>query len=242
MIKRITEIGELSCVDSPIFPLIYSTFLYPANESDGVFKLTENDGEKLIFSMKNGSVVLLKINTCDDFSEFNMFLSFWGIKEVISDFKFSEKCLEYPLLSANTQGNVCNGIKHLSCASHLDDYKRIYFLLNSVGENFEQWFSLFSRKINKNAALCCYIEEEKIVKSVCTATAVYKENAVISGVATNSDIFGKGYGTRCVKGTLSHLNNINVKNAFLWCEEKTAEFYKKMNFTQCGAIYICEEF
>ncbi len=242
MIKRIKDIGELSYISSPLFPLIYTDLFHTVTDSDGVFGCFENGKVICLFSMKSGSAVLIKTGEVGDFSELFTFLSFLGVNEIISDFRLNADMKSYPLLCRQTE--CVKWVEHstLSPLSRLEDYRNIYALLNTQGENFDEWFSLFSRKINRKNALCTYIQEDNTVKSVCAVTGIYCDSAVISGVVTNIFLRGKGYATKCVESAISELNKMNVETAFLWCENNLIEFYEKMNFSRCGEIYICEDF
>ncbi len=240
MIKRVTDINTPSGVNSPLFPLICTDFHYPSCDSDGVFEGVFEDKREFILSLKNGTATIVKIGTITETEELDTFLSFWGVKSVISDFKLHENGKKYPLLMKTAFYENEQGVEKLSSFSKFVDYEGIYSLLNSNGDNFSQWFSSFSRKINKNDAICTFLREENKIKSLCVVNSIFGDKAIISGVATSPDKRNKGYASRCIKEALNELYKRNVNTCFLWCEPSVSPLYEKLGFKQITKIYIEE--
>ncbi len=240
MIKRVTDINTLSGVKSPLFPLIFTDFHYPSCDSDGVFEGVYNDNREFVFLLKNSTATIVKTGDITETEELDTFLSFWDVKSIISDFKLYENGIKHPLLMKNTSFENTDGVENLSTFSKFSDYEAIYSLLNSNGDNFPQWFSSFSRKINKNDAFCAFLREEKRIKSLCVVNSVFKDKAIISGVATGFDCRNKGYASRCINKALNELHKRNIKTCFLWCDTLVLPFYERLGFKKITDIYIEE--
>ncbi len=238
MIKRVRDINALGGGKSPLFPLIYADFYYSSNESDGVFELVSEGQRQLLISLKNGTAVLVKTGDNTELEELYSFLSFWNVKDVLSDFKTEKFNNAYPLLKCLSEKDANNKVKQLCNSSKFADYEKIYNLLNCNGENFSEWFTVFSRKINNNDAVCCYFEEDSFVKSLCLVTAIFKNSAVISGVVTSPEYRSKGLASMCVKGAVGELYKRKINNVYLWCEKNTVPFYKSLGFKEQGEVYI----
>ncbi len=240
MIKRVTDINTLSGVNSPLFPLIYTDFHYPSCDSDGVFEGVFKDKREFVLSLKNGTATIVKTDGITEADVLDTFLSFWNVKSVISDFKLHENGKEYPFLMKATSYGKTEGVEKLSNSSKFGDYEEIYSLLNSNGDNFPQWFTSFSRKINKNDAVCTFVREENTIKSVCVVNSIFGDKAIISGVATNPQSRNKGYASRCIKAALNELYKRNINTCFLWCEPSVSPLYEKLGFKKITEIYIEE--
>ncbi len=240
MIKRVTDINTLSGVNSPLFPLIHTDFYYPSCDSDGVFEGVFEDKREFILSLKNGTATIVKTDGITDMEELNTFLSFWGVKSVISDFKLHENGRKYPLLMKTTSHEDTQGVEKLSSFSKFADYEEICSLLNSNGGNFSQWFSSFSRKINKNDSICTFLRVGQKIKSLCIVNSIFRDKAIISGVATSFEYRNKGYAAKCLKEALNELYKRDIKICFLWCETSVLPFYEKLGFKIITEIYIEE--
>ncbi len=237
MITKVTDVNALSGVDSPLFPLIYSDFRYPSSESDGVYEHIEYGKRQCIISVKNGTAVIVKTGENFNSDELFAFFSFWSISDILADFKLKNTQKAYPLFSAASCENISIDTCFLSPKSRFSDYEKLYSLLSEYGENFSEWFSVFSRKINNGDALCSYITAENKIKSACVVNSIYANSAVISGVATHSGYRKKGCASMCIKAMLNKLHVRGVQNVYLWCETNNTDFYKNIGFKQIGEIY-----
>ncbi len=238
MIKKVTDNINLSGVSSPLLPLIYCDFYYNSGDAEGVyFQYDENNELTAAFSLKNGCVTFTKINE-GDFTEALMFFEFLGVSEVLSDCPLDEAFKSFPLLGVTVKSkNTCD-VEILSVKSKLGEYQSIYNLLSDNADGFTNWYGTFSRKINSGASCGVYKVIENSVVSTATVTAVYNNNAVISGVFTIPGHRGKGYATECVTALIKELHKQAVDNAYLWCEEDKIPFYEKAGFCISGKIYL----
>ncbi len=243
MIKKVTGINSLSGVLSPLLPLIFGDFKYPYNDTDGAYvQLDENENITAVLSLKNGSATVVKKTSSVDINELKTLFSFLGVTSVLSDFslQFSNE-KTYNLLMCTPGKNEIDGTHTISVESSICEYKTVYSLLSQNGENFEKWFTVFSKKINNGFAAAVYKNVNEIPVSTAAATAIYNDTAVISGVYTSADFRNKGYASACVKGLLNQLYISGVKKTYLWCENKNISFYKKLGFTLCGEVYCGDE-
>ncbi len=238
MIKKVTDKINLSGVSSPLLPLIYCDFTFNSGGTEGVyFQYNENNEITSVFSLKNGCITLVRVKDLD-FSELSMFFDFTGVTEVLSDYPFNDSCERLPLLKAFTRSESDFEVDALSETSKSGEYLNVYKLLNEADGDFSCWYSNFSKKINSSVAFGVYKIVDDCVVSTATATAVYDNNAVISGVFTNDLYRGKGYASECVKAIINELYKHNVSRIYLWCKENKIPFYEKLGFKQCGEIYL----
>ncbi len=244
MIKRVTDINSLSGVTSPLLPLIYADFYFRSNDTDGVY--VRHDDElniDCVLSLKNGCVTVININSSVDIDELESFFEFCGVSFCISDYSFGyadEKAL--PLLLCSPKETDSKDVDFLSGKSNTREYECVYNLLSENGENFEQWFTVFSGKVNKGMAAAVYKSVDSVVVGTAVATGIYEDSAVISGVFTSVEHRNKGYATECVKMLLNRLYESGVKKVYLWCEEEKISFYNKFDFQYLGKIYLREDF
>lgn len=243
MIKKVTDINSLSGVSSPLLPLIYGDFIYPYNDTDGAYiQLDENGDITAVLSLKNGSAAVVKMSSSVDINEIKTFFSFSCVTSVISDFSLqlsNEKT--YKLLMCTPDKKEEKETNNLSVESGVSEYKSVYGLLSQSGENFGNWYPVFSKKINNGFAEAVYKNVGGVFVSTATATAIYNDTAIISGVYTSLDFRNKGYASECVNGLLNQLYKSGVKRTYLWCENKNISFYKKLGFTVCGEVYCGDE-
>ena len=243
MIKKVTDINSLSGVLSPLLPLICGDFIYPYNDTDGAYiQLDENEDITAVLSLKNGSATVVKTNSSVDLKEIITFFSFSCVTSFISDFSLqlsNEKT--YKLLMCTPDKIEESDTHTLSVESGISEYKSIYGLLSRNAENFGNWYPVFSKKINNGFAKAVYKNVGGVSVSTATATAIYNDVAIISGVYTSLDFRNKGYACECVKGLLKQLYISEVKKTYLWCENKNISFYKKLGFTICGEVYCGDE-
>lgn len=242
MIYKVTDKNNLSGVSSPLLPLIYADFDFNTNDTDGVYAQYDTVGESTcIFSLKNGCATVIKSGNAN-FEELEAFFRFSDVGDVISDFSFGsegEKIL--PLLGTEPLSTEITGIQFLTEKSTLNEYRDIYDLLNTESDNFPQWYSVFSKKINNRKALAVYKKIDGKAVSTAVVTSVYNKTAVISGVFTDSCYRHRGLASQCVLSLLNELNKLNTEISYLWCENSKTEFYEKLGFSPKGQVYIREE-
>lgn len=237
MIGKLTDIGELSGVLSPLLPLIYCDFYSYTNDTDGVY-VQEIDGEiTLAFSLKNGSVNLSLLSEKWDKDEFVSFVNFTHTRYITADFKWDDISDSLCLMERETENLVSEKVTSITVQSTLNEYKNIHSLLGDKGDDFESWYVSFSGKVNSGKAFAVYTED---FHSCAVCTAVFNGTGVIAGVYTKEESRGKGYGKRAVSGLLGAMYNARVNKTLLWCEYKNIVFYEKLGFTRKGEIFYSE--
>ncbi len=240
MIKRVTNIGELNNISSPLFPLIYSDFGFLYG-SDGVFIQTVNEQETLIFSLKNQCLTLCKTSDMYDVEELLSFISFWGVKGVLSDFQINRlNLIPKKLLSIKTEF-IQEKTQMLTNQTSFATYRELFLLFSGSNNSFENWYINFSKKINNSLSVGVYITCGEKIVSTALSTGFFGDKAIISGVFTLPEYRGKHLAIKCIKSLINALHSINIHKAFLWCEEDKFNFYKNIGFSHCGEIYVKEE-
>ena len=243
MIEKITDIGNLSGVSSPLLPLIYAEGFFSQNELDGAFLQKSEDEEiQAVFSLKNTCVTLVILNS-DATDELSTFFNFFGVTEILSDkpvMQFSNKQKELELLffcgGATEQKNHTS----INPESTIDEYNGIYNVVFENADNFEKWFPEFSKKVNLCQAFGTYFKVDNEIVSAAISPAFYKNAAVIAGVFTLEKFRNKGYATRCVNGLVNELIENNATKIYLWCESDKVPFYQKLGFKAIDKIYFGE--
>lgn len=243
MIERVTDSSLFSGVLSPLFPLIYGDFKFSANLSDGVF--VQRDADKNItsfLSLKNGTSTLVKVGFDVDADEIKSFFNLFGVTSFVSNFSLARQNEKiYRLLSSVPYFENCDGAEIITPKSTIGEYRGVFGLLSDNAENFERWFPAFSKKINKEFAAAAFTCVDGVPVSTATATAVYGDTAVISGVFTSEAYRNKGKASLCMSKLMSELCSENVQKVYLWCEDGNIPFYEKFNFTVFGEVYCGED-
>lgn len=243
MIERVTDTNFLSGVSSPLLPLIYVCFRFSESNSDGVF-VQLDDAENIIavLSVSNGGAVLVEIGNEVDTDEIFSFLKFSGVTSYVSGVSLNNRNEKtYKLLSGVPCFEKCCDVNTVTTESVTDEYRAVFGLLSDNSDFFENWYSQFSKKINNGFASAVYNRENGVPVSTAVATAVYGESAVVSGVFTSPFFRNRGKASLCIKKLMSELYSVNVKKAYLWCDDGKIPFYEKLNFTVCGEIYCGED-
>ena len=241
MIKKTYQFTDIDGGFPPFLSVINTDFLFARGASDGVY-IQEIDGEKtLLFSLRGVTATVCRLNAKADTQELSSFLAFQGIKNVLSDFFFEEISLEERAVLKITPGyELISDAISITTSSKLSDYKCIFKLLSRNG-SFETWYPLFSAKINKGFSCGVYMLENSVPVSCAVAPFVYENSGVIAGVFTDENHRNKGYATRCVKSLLSELQKKNIKEVYLWCEDKNIKLYENIGFSLYGKIYVKKE-
>ena len=242
MIKEIEVFEELSGVNSPLIPRIFSAFKYKTG-SDNAWKQVDENGKILsLMSAVDGNFTLISTENTD-FDEIREFISFSGFNSVLSDvpiilagknsFSLFKYCGNEDIINNNFDYLV------LDATSTISQYKNFYPLLFYNEQNdFDSWYCDFSKKIVKNDAKAVALTIDKIFVSIATAPMIYKDTAIVSGVFTSSKLRNKGYSKATIYKLISELKKENITEIYLWCESSLEEFYIKTGFHKVGNVYI----
>lgn len=241
MIKKTYQFTDINGGFPPFMSVINTDFHFARWASDGVY-FQEINGEKtLLFSFRGATATICRLSDKADTGELSSFLEFQGIRNVLSDFFFEEICLEErPVLKITPENKELYDTIVITPSSRLGSYENVFNLLSRNG-SFETWYSLFSAKVNKSCACGVYMMADEVPVSCAVAPFVFGNTAVVAGVFTSENHRNKGYATRCVKSLLSELQNKDIKDVYLWCEDKNMNLYENMGFSIYGKIYIKKE-
>lgn len=241
MIERVADFNSLSGVSSPLLPLLYVDFKFAENDIDGVY-CQIIDGEKtVVFSLKSCCANVIKLSDNYEGDELKAFFNFAHIDNIVADFKFDDNLKDCVFMGISLKENDKTEVCVLSKTSVINDYKAVFSLLNG-GNNFDDWFPSFSKKINYGNGAAVYISENGISVSCAVSPAVFSDIGIIGGVFTEYAYRLEGYGSRSVKALLNTISSMGASKAYLWCEKCNEEFYKKLGFSNIGCLYIREEF
>lgn len=240
MIKQIEKSEELSGVNSPLIPRIFSAFKYK-DGSDNAFKQVNDKGEAIAFlSSVDGNFTLITTENTD-FDEIKEFLSFFGCKSVVSDVPLSKAAKSYALFKSESNKFSENAFDYcfLNSASTVEEYREIHSLL-FVDEksDFDSWYCDFSKKTVNNDAKAICLKQGENIASIAAAPLIYKKTAIISGVYTLENCRSKGYSGATVHRLVEELKKENITEIYLWCEKHLEAFYDKLGFKRVGDVYI----
>lgn len=128
------------------------------------------------------------------------------------------------------------------------DMKKVYELISqsipgsfsSEREAYLNFLSDFTYRERRSLARVKAVCEDGKVLSCALTAAESNCSALISGVASDKNIRGKGYGKKTVLTLAGELSKEN-KNVFVIALNDSAkEFYKKIGFTECMAVGYTE--
>ena len=240
MIKRLTQFSDIRGA-LPLVSVIQTDFKFLCSDGDGVF-CQEIAGETtLVLSIRGVTATICKTSDMIDVEELTSFLRFRQVPNVLSDFYFDGFQLETrKVLKITPKESSFNDVVSLAPESRLLDYQCVFELLSQNG-SFDVWYPNYSKKVNNLCAYGTYVIENDVAISCALAPFVVDEVGVVAGVFTNEKYREKGYATRCVKTLLSDLKNNNVKEIYLWCEDKNIKLYENIGFSVCGEIYVKKE-
>lgn len=241
MIEKMYQLSDINGGFPPFLSVINTDFLFARGSSDGVY-FQEIDGERtLLFSLRGVTATICRLSEKADTQELLSFFEFQGIKNVLSDFFFEEICLEErAVLKATPECELSSDTIVITPSSSLSDYESVFNLLSRNG-SFETWYPLFSAKVNEGFSCGVYMTENTIPVSCAIAPFIFENSGVVAGVFTTESHRNKGYATRCVKAILSELQKKNIKDVYLWCEDKNIKLYENTGFSLYGKIYIKKE-
>lgn len=242
MIKRVTDINSLSGVNSPLFPLIYADFKYSVSESDGVFIQEIDDKSTLVLSLKGNALTCIKLTDEYDTEELSSFILFWSVSHIISDFEIQNNDMKScVLMDCKPETKSVSSVNILSPMSGLDDYKSVFSVLSMNDSSFDNWFPVFSRKINNRDAIGVFYVENKVSVSTAIVPYIHRDCAVLAGVSTNEKYRNRGFASHCVNAVINECKNKNINKLYLWCHADKKNFYENFGFTVCGEVYVKEE-
>ena len=227
MIEKITDFESLSGVSSPLLPLVFADGAFSQNDLDGAFVQKAENGEvQAFFSLKNTCVTLIFMS-CEGSEELENFFCFCGVTEILSDKPISQFCKtqkELNLFEFNQKIEEENKCLSINLKSTISEYENIYNVVFDEGNNFENWFPEFSKKINSFNAFATYSKINEKTVSGAISPAIFENTAIIAGVHTLKEYRNKGYASECVKALLNELNKNRISQIYLWCEDRNIDF------------------
>lgn len=241
MIKKMYQATDINGGFPPFMSVINTDFNFAQGASDGVYFQEINGERTLLFSFRGVTATICRLSENADTLELSSFLEFQGIKNVLSDFFFEGISLvERAVLKTTPEYNEFDDAVVITPTSNLSDYENVFNLLSRNG-SFENWYPLFSAKINKFSACGVYMMDDGIPVSCAVSPFIFGNSGVVAGVFTSEDHRNKGYASRCVKVLLSELKKKNIEEVYLWCEDKNIKLYENIGFSSYGRIYIKKE-
>lgn len=174
-----------------------------------------------------------------DIDEAESLINVVGYSSLFGEKKYVEKCCdEYK--SGKVMKYVANS-SSVNCEDASDRLHEIYDLIqNSIPGSFSEdgymfWLSDFMHRYfsGLSRARCVLYNGEA---AACCITAAETLNAaVISGVACNKELRGRGLGKQCVLGLTNELINEKKEVYVFVLNENAVGFYERIGFAECGS-------
>ncbi len=240
-----TDDIELFC-DFPLVSKAAVPFYYKNTDDDGVY-IQKNIEDKItaLLSFFDGDCTFIPLNDAC-FPEIVSFLNFkgvysvttedGGIFELLKGFNVSEYSLcKFSVGSKNplkTDETV-----FLCDADNTDVYRDLFELLSPDGAKFSFWFCDVAKRFNSGFLDCVYIKKNGKPVSCAFSPSSFRENALISGVATKEEYRNNGFASACILKLTEKLL-LNNGNIYLWCEKGLIPFYDKLGFKNISNIYV----
>jgi GNAT superfamily N-acetyltransferase len=244
MIKEIKTIEEFSGVSSPLIPRIFSAFKYKTG-SDNAWRQVDDEGNTIaLVSSVDGNFTLIASEQTY-IEEIEEFLQFFGCKSLTSNVKLASSAKSYSLMKfVGDENEKCDErFTILNVGSTVSAYRGYHAVLfMDMGDDFDNWYCDFSRKIINNDAKAVALNQFEIYLSITIAPMIFENTAIISGVYTLRGFRNRGYSKATVYKLIEELKKDNITEIYLWCEKELEEFYKKLCFEKTGYIYSETEF
>lgn len=237
MIKRLESSQELSVCENALLPCIVNALDFGV-KGDGAYSC-ERDGEQVGCIGVCACRAFASFSSPSDFCEAIEFLRYLGCREIVSNVDLGvEKTEVYPLLRLENN-KICDSSAELLGAECVSaDFISAGEVLFAENQDAVAFYTDISRKILKNRGAVSVKKIDGKTVSVAASPYVYKDFAVICGVATESKYTHKGFASECVNALCRSLLDNGVKNIYLWCESELLRFYGSLGFEKCGEVYI----
>ena len=183
-----------------------------------------------------------------DFEEIGAFISAYGYKSIFGQKDTLIKC-GFTVNEEKTMfeftGNTAEAFPEVQNGA---DMKRVYELIaesipGSFSADKEAYLSFLSdftyRERRSLARLKTVCENERVYSCALTA-AECDTSALISGVASDKNIRGKGYGKKTVLTLANELLKEDKKVYVIALNDSAKEFYKKIGFSECITVGYTE--
>ena len=194
-----------------------------------------------------GDVIICCDETAD-FEEIGAFITAYGYKSICAKKDTLENCgftvneektmFAYSVKSEEVYREVMSG----------GDMKKVYELISlSIPGSFSSdkdaylsFLSDFTYRERRALARVKTVCEYGMVYSCALTAAESKASALISGVASDKNIRGKGYGKKTVLTLANELSSENKKVYVIALNDSAKEFYKKIGFRECMTVGYTE--
>ena len=194
-----------------------------------------------------GDVIICTDDTAD-FEEIKTFVTAYGYKSVCAEKETLVKC-GFEINEEKTMFEYTSDISEVFPeVKNYADMKKVYELIslsipNSFSSDKEAYLSFlsdFTYRERRSLARVKTISEEDRVLSCALTAAECECSALISGVASDKNIRGKGFGKKTVLTLANELSSENKKVYVIALNDSAKEFYKKIGFTECITVGYTE--
>lgn len=183
-----------------------------------------------------------------DFEEIGTFITAYGYRSICAEKEILIKC-GFELKSEKTMftytGNTDEVFSEVGFSA---DMKKVYELISqsipgsfsSESEAYLSFLSDFTYRERRSLARVRAVCENGRVCSCALTAAESEASALISGVASDIRIRGKGYGKKAVLSLANELAKENKKVYVIALNDSAKTFYKKIGFTECMTVGYTE--
>ncbi|WP_324672728.1 GNAT family N-acetyltransferase [Mycoplasma sp. 888] len=126
--------------------------------------------------------------------------------------------------------------------SDFDEIKKFLEEENFYPNSRNHWVDFYRKYVLKNSLNYGYIalKDKKVISHACVVYTNSK-NAVIWGVATNSEFRGLGLASHLVSLLCKDILNDNLEPVLYYTEEKIGNIYKKLGFKDKAQYFIASK-
>jgi GNAT superfamily N-acetyltransferase len=188
------------------------------------------DNEPVAYLQLYGGTLTIAATDKVDLEEIKKFVSLSGAK-----FIFCSSSLGFK--SSGILMKYCGNKKIGSMREQsFPDYRCLYKKLKNYFDMppFDEFYTDFSHRVRHNTARVFSDDDYNVIAAIGWET---EKIAIVSAVAVDKKLQGKGYGAAAVGSVCSALAG---KKIYLYCEKKLSGFYEKCGFDICGEFSLEE--
>lgn len=230
MIKQVDITENFEADNLFLIKIKANSLCYKRYDFCKTFECEENGKTTAYINILSGNATVYLSESASE-NEIRSFLLFYGVKNVFCNRPFSLQnrgiILKYGA-ETDCEKKICTTV--------YPDYKSAYSLLKSefLMPCYNEFVSDLSFRLNKGFSRL--IQTDGGVVFTLWET---KTQAIISAIAVEKSKRKSGIGTRLLKSIIADLKQGN-KEIFIYCEEKTKEFYIKNGFLPTGYYFTGE--
>lgn len=228
------EICKANSLYNPILCKIFSIYEMQRENFNCLLynQLDEDCNVTAVILCFNGEINI-SLNSKADKDEIRDFLCAVGFFSVLSNVGLFEKINSGVSMKYTGKEKPHSNAKLLTS----EDVAKCFDLIKGnfdIDISFDEWFVDMSHKIRHDKAVASYIGDEKILS---LALGMYKTDfsVLITSVCTDKSNRNNGFASDCINKLINLFLCDNIREIFVFCEEKLVSFYENLEFEIDGS-------